>query len=434
MPSAAASKTTFPKPWISWSVWSIGAVFYLAVFFLRSAPAVMTTELMRDLHIGAASLGNLSAFYFYFYVAMQIPVGALTGSWGPRKLLVWGAISAAAGQFLFGATSDFALACVGRAIVGGSTAVGWLVVLRLAAHWFPKEKFGMISGLGLLFGNLGALFAQVPLRFAVEHFGWRGAAAGSAAGILALGIVAWLVVRDDPAEKGMESYAPPALRKHDRTSLTSIWKSLRMVLGCGNTWLIMIAQGGMVGPIMTFTGLWGAPFLKARYGLDARTSAAICSIMIVCWAAASPVFGAFSDRIGNRKKPYLGGSIACAMGWLVLIYAGLPLAAFTAAAAVTSFATGCVIIAFAYARESVPAQDMGSATATTNIGNMLGNVFLQPGIGMLLDRNWTGAMANGARVYSAAAFQTGFIPIAAWAVLSCFLIALTRETRCQQRP
>jgi len=75
---------------------------------------------------------------------------------------------------------------------------------------------------------------------------------------------------------------------------------------------------------------------------------------------------------------------------------------------------------------------MGAVTATTNIGNMLGNVLLQPGIGMLLDRNWSGAMQHGARVYSGGAFQTGFLPIAAWAVLSVVLIALTRETRCKQ--
>lgn len=394
----------------------------------------MTAELMRDLKIGAASLGNLSAFYFYLYVAMQIPIGALTGSWGPRKLLVFGAISAALGQFLFGTTSNFALACAGRAIVGGSTAVGWLVVLRLAAHWFPKRQFGMVSGLGLLFGNLGALFAQVPLRLAVEYFGWRGTAAGSALGILALGLAAWIVVRDDPSEKGMESHAPASLRTHEKTTLRSMLASLRSVFGCANTWLIMIAQGGMVGPIMTFTGLWGAPFLKARYGLDPKTAAAISSIMIVCWAAASPIFGGYSDRIGNRKMPYLGGSLICAVGWVALIYASwLPLAAFTAIAAVTSFATGCVIIAFAYARESVPARDMGAVTATTNIGNMLGNVVLQPGIGMLLDRNWSGAVSHGARVYSASAFQIGFVPIAAWAVLSSVLIVLTRETRCRQR-
>src|SRR5580658_5389923 len=402
-----------PAPWLSWSVWGIGALFYLAVFFLRAAPAVMTAELMRDFGIGAASLGDLSAFYFYFYVAMQIPIGALTNSWGPRKLLVCGAVSAALGQCLFGVTSSFALACVGRAIIGGSTAVGWLVVLRLAAHWFPNRRFGMVSGLGLFFGNLGALFAQVPLRIAVEHFGWRATAVGSAGLILAIGIVAWIVVRDDPSQRGLQSYAPRSLQVQEKTTLKSILQSVGTVFSFRNTWLLMLAQGGMVGPIMTFTGLWGAPFLKARFGLDPRAAATICSIMIVCWAVASPVFGAISDKIGKRKPAYLAGSAICALGWMTLIYAnGLPLAAFTVIAALTSFATGCVIIAFAYGRESVPAQHMGAVTATTNIGNMLGNVLLQPGIGLLLDRNWSGAITHGARVYSTSAYQIGFVPIA----------------------
>jgi sugar phosphate permease len=439
MSTETAAKTTsatgksYPPPWLAWSVWGTAAVFYLAVFFLRAAPAVMTAELMRDFHIGGASLGNLSAFYFYFYVAMQIPIGTLTGSWGPRKLLVCGALLAAAGQFLFGTTDHIAVACVGRAIIGGSTAVGWLVTLRLAAHWFPQNRFGMVSGLGLLFGNLGALFAQVPLRVAVEHFGWRGTAIGSAAMIFGLGVLAWILVRDDPSQRNLQSYAPTELRTREKATLKSILRSLRSVLSYRNTWLILIAQGGMVGPIMTFTGLWGPPFLKTRFGLDTKAAATICSVMIVCWAAASPIFGGFSDRIGRRKLPYLVGSLACALGWTVMFYwNGLSLAVFTAIAAFTSFATGCVIIAFAYGRESVPAQHMGTSTAITNMGNMLGNVLLQPGIGLLLDRNWSGAMVHGSRVYTTAAYQTGFIPVVAWALLSSIAIVLTAETRCRQ--
>jgi sugar phosphate permease len=436
MPARSATEPAktkvYPPSWLSWTVWGIGAIFYLAVFFLRAAPAVMTTELMRDFRIGAASLGNLSAFYFYFYVAMQIPIGALTNSWGPRKLLVVGALSAAAGQFLFGVTDNFALACLGRAIIGGSTAVGWLVVLRLAAHWFPNRRFGMVSGLGLFFGNLGALFAQVPLRLGVEYFGWRGTALCSAAAILAIGVLAWLIVRDDPAEKGLESYAPSALQHHDKATLGGILQGLRSVSSFRNTWLILIAQGGMVGPIMTFTGLWGAPFLKARFGLEPKAAATICSVMIICWAVASPVFGGFSDKIGKRRPAYLIGSLVCAIGWIVMIYVRLPLFAFTGVAAITSFATGCVIIAFAYARESVPARHMGTVTATTNIGNMLGNVLLQPGIGMLLDRHWTGATFKGARVYGVEAYQTGFVLIVGWSLLSFVSIALTKETFCRQ--
>jgi len=52
--------------------------------------------------IGAKDLGTLSAFYFYAYVAMQIPTGVLVDSWGSRKLLLVGSVLAAAGTFLFG--------------------------------------------------------------------------------------------------------------------------------------------------------------------------------------------------------------------------------------------------------------------------------------------------------------------------------------------
>src|SRR5580693_781599 len=187
-----------PPAWLAWSVWGVAAIFYLTGFYQRVSPAVMTSELMHSFGIGAKDLGNLSAFYFYAYVAMQIPTGILVDSWGARKLLIAGSISAAAGTFLFGSTDSFAVACAGRAIIGGATAVGWLVLLKLATHWFPAKRFAMLSGLGLLFGNLGALGAQVPLRLAIQHWGWRPVVFVSAGAVLVVGILAMTVVRNDP--------------------------------------------------------------------------------------------------------------------------------------------------------------------------------------------------------------------------------------------
>ncbi len=135
----------YPPAFLAWSIWGIAALFYLAGFYHRVSPAVMTDELMRAFSIGAGGLGTLSGFYFYFYVAMQIPTGILVDTWGARKLLIAGSVSAAIGAFFFGSTHDFALACAGRAIVGGSTAVGWLVLLKLATHWFPAKRFAMLS-------------------------------------------------------------------------------------------------------------------------------------------------------------------------------------------------------------------------------------------------------------------------------------------------
>ena len=420
--------------WRAWLVWGIAALFYLTGFYQRVSPAVMTTELMRDFGLGAKSLGSLSAFYFYFYVAMQIPVGVLIDSWGARKLLFWGALSAAAGTLLFGATSNFAVACTGRAVVGGATAAGWLVLLKLATHWFPARRFAMLSGLGLFFGNLGALVAQVPLRLLIEHFGWRPVVLGSSVILLGVWALVWAFVRNDPADAGLESHAPAVLRGRDRQSVRALAAGFRKVFGYRNTWLIFFAQGGLVGPMIAFTGLWGTPFLKVRFGLPPAQGAAVCSVMIVCWAVASPIAGALSDRIGRRKPIYLSGALIAAGGWALMFYVdALPLPVFVSIAAVTSFACGAVVLGFAYAKESVPVPFLGTISGAINIGNMIGPMLLQPAIGQLLEKNWSGGTAGGVRVYDVGAFHAALLLIVGWAFLSCVLMAATRETFCKPR-
>jgi MFS family permease len=199
-----------------------------------------------------------------------------------------------------------------------------------------------------------------------------------------------------------------------------------------NTWLILVAQGGLAGTILTYTGLWGAPFLKARYGLTPRESASIATVMLLAFAAGCPVFGALSDKIGRRKPAYLIGALITAAGWLAMFYIdGLSLSAFTVLAGVVGFTTGAFIIGFPYGRESAPGKYMGTMTGAVNMGNMLGVVLLQPGIGVVLDRYWTGQLVNGAHVYNVAAFHAGFLLLTGWAVLSVILIALTQETYCK---
>ena len=422
-----------PPAWLAWSVWGTAALFYLAGFYLRVSPAVMTGELMRAFAITAGDLGNFSAVYFYTYVLMQIPTGVLVDSWGAQRLLVIGSIAAAIGTVIFGTTSNFAIASMGRALVGGATAVGWVVTLKLATHWFPAPRFAMMSGLGLFMGNMGALVAQVPLRLAVEHFGWRGVIIGSAAVVLLLAGLAWTLVRNDPREDGYESFAPPDLQSTGHRSLWTLLKGFRHVFGYRNTWLIFLGQGGFVGSILAFTGLWGPPYLRARFGVSATTAAAICSVMIVCWAIASPLCGYWSDRMKRRKPIYVAGAAVAAVGWAVMFLASaLPLSAFVPLAAVTSFACGAVIIGFAYAKESVPVLFLGTISGAINVGNMLGPMLLQPAIGRVLDRQWAGELVNGLRAYSPEAYRSGFLLIIGWSALTVALAASTRETHCRQ--
>jgi MFS family permease len=250
--------------------------------------------------------------------------------------------------------------------------------------------------------------------------------------VLCLGFFSFFLVKNDPTDSGYQSYAP--LQAHlQHTSVLERLKSFGHIFGYRNTWLIFLAQGGIVGSILSFTGLWGSPFLRARFGLQQTTAAEVCSVMIVCWAIASPICGALSDKIGRRKPIYLGGTAVATLGWASMFYIReLPLTAFVVIAAITSFASGAVVIGFAYAKESVPPQFLGSISGTVNIGNMVGPTLLQPAIGLILDRSWTGAVNKGIHVYSAHAYQRAFALMVGWLCVSIVLLSLTRETRCRQ--
>ncbi len=426
------ASTPPPPLGVAWLIWGLGALLYLIGFFQRIAPAVLTSELMRDFNIGAAALGQLSAFYFYSYVAMQIPTGILADRWGPRRLLSSGALVAGAGSAVFALAPGILGANFGRLLIGGSVAVAFIGLLKIANHWFAPRFYAMSSGLALFCGLLGAIFAGPPLRILVNHFSWRSIMLLSAGCTLALGAVIWRVVRDHPHEKGyadLVSRAPAA----DTGPRAGILADIRSVLGYRNTLLLSGISGGMVGCILTFGGLWGVPYLTTHYGMPTARAAALTSALLLAWGIGGPCFGWLSDRLGRRKPLYILGAVIALSGWSVIVFfPGLPQSALTVLLLLTGLSSGAMTVSFAFAKESVPGRLAGTASGVVNMGTMMGPMLLQPAIGWVLDHRWEGALADGVRLYSARAYQTGFSLIIASGALALVLLIFTRETRCRQ--
>ncbi|RLA33721.1 MAG: MFS transporter [Gammaproteobacteria bacterium] len=312
------ASANFPPLHLAWLVWSLGALLYLIGFYQRVAPAVITNELMTEFALNAAALGQLSALYFYSYVAMQVPTGILADHWGPRRLLSAGAASAAIGTLLFALSPTYFWSGAGRLLVGASVAVAFVGMLKLASHWLPDRHFSLASGMALFAGIIGAVVAGVPLRLLVDAFGWRPVMVVSGLVTAVLAVAIWWVVRDDPVDRGYVSHA--AEHPDDTQAPDGVWIGLKRVVGYRNIRLLFLVPGGLVGSVLTFAGLWGVPYLTTHYGLTSTHAAALTSLMLVAWAFGGPIFGALSDRIGLRKPLYLGGMVVAAVGWAMLIF------------------------------------------------------------------------------------------------------------------
>jgi MFS family permease len=421
----------YPPASLAWLVWGLGAAFYFTGFYHRVAPAVMTDPLMLEFGVGARELGQLSAFYFYSYVFMQIPTGVLADHWGPRKLLTAGSLAAACGTFLFASASSIAMADLGRLLIGAAAGVVFVALLRLSSRWFPLRFYAAVSGVTLFVGVSGAAFAGVPLHFLVEGFGWRPVMLAAAGLHLVIGAGIWWMIRDDPEQRGYRSYAPTD--PHAVSSAKALLDGLIRVLRYRNTWLLTLFTGGLAGPILAFAGLWGVPFLATHYGLSTAASAAVTSTMLICYAVGGILLGLLSDRIGLRKPFLVYGAVVSLICWLpVLFVPSLPLWLLVALVILIGLAGGVVIIGFAYVKESVPAALAGTVSGVCNVGSMGGGMVLQPLIGWILDLQWAGTLAGGVRLYDLAAYRTGFILIAAAAALAILVSLFTAETRCRQ--
>lgn len=422
----------YPPLRLAWFIWSLGALFYLMGFFQRVAPAVMTQELMQGFGIGAAALGNLSALYFYSYVAMQIPTGVLADRLGPRRLLSLGALVAAIGTVLFALAPDLVWAGVGRFLIGGSVAVAFVGLLKVAGNWFPPGYFAMITGVALFFGIVGAVSAGPPLRMLMDTFNWRFVILCSAGVTFLLFLAIWVFVRDHPHEKGYRDLNRPE-SGHDSRVRYHVLQGVVQVFKHKNILLLLMIPGGMVGCVLTFSGLWGVPYLSTHHGLSTTQASVLTSTLMVSWALGGPVFGWMSDRIGRRKPLFLLGCLGALAGWLVIILlTALPVLFLFVALLLTGFCSGSMIISFAFGKESVPQSLAGTVFGVINMGVMLGPMLLQPLVGLVLDHFWQGSTTNGVRVYGIGAYQAGFTLMLLWLVISLCLLLFTRETHCRQ--
>ncbi len=412
---------------LAWLMWTLSALAFGYAFFHRVAPSVMVSDLMRDFAIGGALLGTLSALYFYPYVLLQIPLGALLDRLGARRLLTIALTVAGTGSILFGIAEDVILAYAGRILIGTGCAVGFLGSLTLAANWFPPHRFAFLAGLVMFFGMTSGMLAQAPLALFVETFGWRASMWALASVGLTLAALIFVFVRNAPDDGAIEMPSEPA-------SFRSVWSGLKQAASSMEVWKIAIVASTMSGPMLTIGGLWGTPYMMVAYGLERPQAAGLVSLLLLGWAVGAPFAGWFSDHIGKRKALLVAGGLVLCLALAMLVFVpALPLWLATALLVVLGLSGAAMAVCFALVREVSDKSISGSVTGIVNSMTVASGAVLQPGVGYILDLVWNGTIVDGSRIYQAQDYRLAFGMILATTIIG-LLIALTlRESSLVRR-
>lgn len=414
---------------LRWTLYAILVLAYMMAFFQRMAPGVVAADLMQAFGTSGAALGSLAAMYFYVYTAMQIPAGVLADTLGPRLSAGIGSLVAGAGSILFGLAPDFATASAGRLLVGLGVSVVFVGLMRANSVWFSERRYGLVSGLTLFLGNLGAILAAGPLAALLGWYSWRSVfvAAGAVSVVLALATLLW--VRNRPEDAGF-----PPVHTANHGARRHWLAELRAVLYNRAVWPGFWVNFGVTGGLLAFAGLWGVPLMRDVHGLTRAEASLYTTLALAGFAVACLFMGALSDRIGRRKPVILGAAVLSCLSWLGLIV--LPWGAGWSGMllyAALGMSAGGFVVGYAAAKEVVVPVNAGMAIALVNTGLFLGAAIMQPLFGWVADLAWDGRMLDGVRVYGWAGYRNGLAVSALCAAMAVLAATRIRETRCRNQ-
>ncbi|MBI5331551.1 MAG: MFS transporter [Betaproteobacteria bacterium] len=411
---------------LRWTAFIVVGLAYILAFFHRFAPAAIAGDLQAAFHIQSAALGGLAATYFYVYTLMQLPTGVLADTLGPRRIVAAGGVIAGAGSILFGLAESFAWASAGRLLAGLGVSVAFIALLKINAAWFPERRFGAVTGLTLLMGNLGSVLAATPLAWALGYVTWREVFV--AAGVLSL-FLAWLagwLVRDNPAQAGLPSMRALEGREEHAPHHGHWYDGIRAVARNRLTWPGFFLNLGVCGSLFAFAGLWGIPLLTQGHGWTRAEAAFHTTLLLAAFAVGAFFIGALSDHMGRRKPVILMACLAYTLCWLPLAL-GWPLRPGWSHALFVVMGLGGsgFTLSWACAKEVNRHALSGTATALVNTGGFLGAAILQPLVGWVIDR------AAGGRALTLADYQSGLWVLLGWAAAGSLAGLWLRETRCR---
>ena len=416
-----------------WIIVSCGMLFYCFNYFLRVSPSTMQHELCHAFHITATQFGTLAALYYFAYTPMQVPAGMLYDKFGVRFVLCLACLLAVSGLSLFISYDYYAVATMGRFLIGMGGAFAYIGTLKLASIWLPPNRFATVAGLTTAVGMVSGVFSEKYLTIFVERVGYKAALHSALFAGLILSFMTMLLVRNRPDTALCNTLSLKPATMREPMNFKQLLLALRTILKNPQTWLIGIIGCLLYLPSSVFLDLWGIPYLRVVHQLTPTQTVTIASYIFYGWILSGPIIGIVSDKIKRRRLPLMIASMIATSTLCFIFYSPTPLSHHNLELLffIVGFCCGAQALCFALGKENNPIIFSGTAIAITNMLIMVGGMIFQPLVGTLLDLHTHHAIgADGLPIYTAGdyTFALSIIPIGVMA--SLFLSLLLKETYC----
>lgn len=192
----------------AWWVLAVGTLVVFGALGLARFGYTMLLPPMQDaLDLDNTQAGALATANLAGYLALTVVGGALASHVGPRIVITLGLGVAALGMLLTGLADTFGAALGWRALTGIGSGASNVPVMALLSAWFAQRRRGLAAGVGVTGSSLALILLGPLVPRLLADYGeaaWRICWLGFAAATLVIAILALLVLRNRPADVGLQ--------------------------------------------------------------------------------------------------------------------------------------------------------------------------------------------------------------------------------------
>lgn len=378
-----------------WVVFAVVMFTYLLMASQRTAPGLITDQVMRDFGVTASTIGLLISIQFFIYTGLQIPMGILTDRYGPNYFLIAGASLTGIGTIIYSVgTHEFVL-FFARAVIGVGDATIWVNLVLILSQWFSAREFVKLIGFAGMTGSLGFLLATVPFSELIRLIGWRGAFFLAGLLLCLLGMLLYWILITKPRQLFNSESEPRLLEeKPEKVSIL-----LRRVFSTRQAWALFFCHFGVVGAFVGFISSWSVPYGMALYGMSLSDASGLIMIGLIGALIGAPLMSWVSSKLETIKQPYLIVQLVVLSSWCCfLLFKGQPpFIMLIVLFFLIGYGYGASTLTFAAVRQTFPMKDSGIVSGFANTGGFLSAVLLPMIFGVVLDyfQATTGNVVDG---------------------------------------
>ncbi len=416
--------TPAATPSRAWLVVIAAALLFFYEFIQLNLPDSIGLYLLKDFHLDASTLSQLSSLYFISNVIFLLPAGIILDRVSTRLVILVALTICIIGTFMLSFAPDPSWVAYSRFLAGIGSAFCFLSAMRLASRWFPPHRLALVSGVVVTMAMLGGLVAQTPMTLLTQTVGWRHAVLFDAfLGIIFFFIILF-VVKDYPAGGENE-------HKHQKIRLQQMgfMTTMRMAYLNPKNWACGIYTSFMNLPIFILGAIWGIPYLVQIQHVTSTQASNVVAALFLGSIIGCPVIGWFSDTIKRRKLPMIIGAILALACLLIIIEVpNLGLTALLILFFALGFISSSQIISYPTVTESNPTSITAMAVSVISLCAISGGAIFQPLFGKLMDLHWDHTIINGNPIYSKGDYHLALLVLPITFIIALVLSIAIRET------